>query len=205
MAEFLRFVKPGMDVQQWAPTPDCPAVGVSWYDAAAYCNRLSQEEGIPEEQWCYRPNKDGKYAQEMRVAPGFPDLRGCRLPTEGEWEYACRAGSTAAYAFGEAEELLGRYAWYIINSGGRSHPVGSLRPNDWGLFDLHGNVCEWCQDAFGKTDIEDIKYITDRSVRALRGGAFGNAAVFVRSADRDGHGLAARLGNIGFRPARTCH
>jgi formylglycine-generating enzyme required for sulfatase activity len=209
-AEFRRLVKPGTDVQQWAPTPDCPAVGVSWYEAAEYCNRLSKEEGIPEDQWCYLPNKDGKYAQGMRVVSDCPDRRGYRLPTEGEWEYACRAGSTTAYAFGEAEDLLGRYAWYSGNSGTRSHPVGSLRPNDWGLFDLHGNAWEWCQDRWAqrapkgiqdKTDIEGIK---DQESRALRGGAFCDDAVLVRSAIRVGLGPAVRGDVDGFRPARTC-
>ena len=71
---------------------------------------------------------------------------GYRLPTEEEWEYACRAGSQTGCAHGEAVELLGRHGWVVNNSGGKSHPVASRRTNDWGLYDLHGNAWEWCQD-----------------------------------------------------------
>ena len=141
---------------------------VSWYDAAAYCNWLSEQEGIPKEQWCYEPNKDGKYAEGMKMAPNYLKRTGYRLPTEAEWEYACRAGSEAGYSMGESEDLLGKYGWFQQNSLGKSHPVGSLKSNDLGLFDMHGNAWEWCQDAYkaygkgedGKSS-EDIEIIRD--------------------------------------------
>jgi formylglycine-generating enzyme required for sulfatase activity len=176
---------------------------VSWYDAAAYCNWLSKEEGIPEEQWCYLRNAKGQYAEGMKVAAGYLKRTGYRLPTEAEWEHACRAGSETNWSHGEAEDLLAKYAWYAVNSPSRMQPVGSLRPNDLGLFDLHGNAWEWCQDRYAQwppvvgakwdEDKEDIEDISDRNRRVLRGGAFSISAVNARSAHRDGDGPAIRI------------
>ena len=115
---------------------------VSWYDAAAYCNWLSKEEGIPQDQWCYEETKKGEY----KAAANHLQRTGYRLATEAEWEYACRAGARTGYSYGEPEELLGKYAWFSENSFGKSHPVGQLKPNDLGLFDMHGNAWEWCDD-----------------------------------------------------------
>jgi formylglycine-generating enzyme required for sulfatase activity len=146
--EFLRFRKGHSYSKEYAPKPDCPINGVSWYDAAAYCNWLSKQEGIPEDQWCYAPNEKGEYAVGMKVVAGYLGKAGYRLPTEAEREYACRAGSETPWCFGAGLDLVGKYAWYSGNSAGQSHPVGTLRPNDLGLFDLHGNVWEWCQDRY---------------------------------------------------------
>ena len=112
----------------------------------AYCNWLSEQEGIPKDQWCYEPNDKGEYAEGMKIPADFLQRTGYRLPTEAEWEYACRAGTTSAFGFGEPEELLDRYAWYISNSKNRMWPVGLLKPNGLGLFDMHGNAWEWCHD-----------------------------------------------------------
>jgi formylglycine-generating enzyme required for sulfatase activity len=219
VAEFLRFRKDHEVHKQYAPTPDCPVNMVTWYDAAAYCNWLSKQEGIPEGQWCYLPNERKEYADGMRLAPGHLKRTGYRLPTEAEWEYACRAGSATTWSHGDAEDLLPRYAWYVANSLGKSHPGGTLRPNGLGLFDLHGNAWEWClgrykalRDEGEKKDLqdliiedkEDIKdLISPKESRLLRGGAFYDGAVDVRSSFRHWFVPAFRVVNFGFRPART--
>jgi formylglycine-generating enzyme required for sulfatase activity len=211
--QFLRFRKGYGYSQGYAPSGDCPVCGVTWYDAAAYCNWLSEQEGIPQGQWCYVPNGKGQYGEGMKMAPGYLRLTGYRLPTEAEWEFACRAGAETGYSFGEPEDLLGKYAWYYGNILIQSQPVGKLRPNDLGLFDMHGNAWEWVQDRFkaytktagGKAtkDLEDIFDINSRNSRVLRGGAFGQIALLVRSANRDGGAPASRYISNGFRPART--
>jgi formylglycine-generating enzyme required for sulfatase activity len=211
--QFLQFRMDHKTAKEYAPTGDCPVNMVSWYDAAAYCNWLSEQEGIPKDQWCYLPNEAGKYADGMKMAPNYLQRTGYRLPTEAEWEYACRAGAETGYSFGETEELLGKYAWYSLNSPSRSQPVGKLRPNDQGFFDLHGNDWEWCQDvakAYGKgrdgkatDDVEDTLDIDSRKIRVLRGGSFINQPLLVRSAYRSRYLPANRLGYFGFRPART--
>ncbi len=145
-----------------------------------------------------------------------------RLPTEAEWEYACRAGTTTTYSFGDGESSLRDYAWYRSNSaypqsGGfwsglfkeassYHHPVGEKKPNPWGLYDMHGNVWEWCQDWYGdypSGSVTDPTGAASGSCRVLRGGSFDDRASNGRSAYRINGLPVYRLIFTGFRPART--
>ena len=131
-----------------------------------------------------------------------------RLPTEAEWEYACRAGTTTAYSFGDDESQLGEYAWYQANSRSSTHPVGELKPNAWGLYDMHGNVYEWCQDWHGPYGKETVAIDPTGPVsgrrRVLRGGWYREVLwEGVRSASRANFQPGDRSTNGGFRLART--
>jgi serine/threonine protein kinase/formylglycine-generating enzyme required for sulfatase activity len=198
---------------RFSPTPDCPATSISWYDAAEYCNKLSEKEGINNNQWCYVTKSDGKYEKGMDMAPNYLQRTGYRLPTEAEWEFSCRAGSQTTFSFGEAEEILVKYGWCSPKGSGKAHPVGSLKPNDLGLFDTHGNVWQWCQNAYRPypngdgSKVHDDKdddagVITDAS-RVLRGGSFDYPASVARSAYRYSDVPTGRVSDYGFRPART--
>ena len=125
-----------------------PQSYVSFYLAAGYCNWLSEQAGIPQDQWCYVPNEDGKYAIGMTIPADSIDRIGYRLPTEGEWEFACRSGTETMFHFGSGMELLPKYGWYAGNAEFRAHTVGMLRPNDLGLFDIVGNCSELTQTAY---------------------------------------------------------
>ena len=110
-----------------------------------------------------------------------------RLPTEAEWEYACRAGSTGKYCFGNSERQLGDYAWYDDNSGNKTHPVGQKKPNAWGLYDMHGSVLEWCADWYGEYPPGEVSDPTGPSTgryRVVRGGSWRYYANYSRSANR---------------------
>ncbi len=129
-----------------------------------------------------------------------------RLPTEAEWEYACRAGSTTRFCFGDEEAELEDYAWYEENSEGKTHPVGQKQPNAWGLYDMHGNVWEWCQDWYGDYPagpVTDPRGPDTGEYRVLRGGSWGNDSRNLRSAVRDYNNPDFRHYNFGFRVART--
>ena len=119
---------------------------MTWYEAAEYCNWLSEKEGISADQWCYEPNDQGKFAEGMRAKDKYLTLTGYRLPTEAEWEFACRAGTITRFYFGQNDALLANYAWYRAQQqSDRTWPVASLKPNDFGLFDMLGNVWHWCE------------------------------------------------------------
>ena len=135
-------------------------------------------------------------------AQAFCKWAGCRLPTEAEWEYACRAGSKYKFCFGDDEAKLKEYAWYAKNSGDKTQPVGQKKPNDWGLYDMHGNVWEWCQDWFGaypKEPVADPTGPKKGDFRVLRGGSWNCYPTSLRCASRYGCTPVCRYSLIGFR------
>jgi formylglycine-generating enzyme required for sulfatase activity len=157
-----------------------PVERVSWNDVQVFVQRLNTKE------------ETNKY----------------RLPTEAEWEYSARAGSNSAYTFGGDTNILSQYAWYRKNSGGKTHPVGQLHSNAWELYDMHGNVHEWCQDWF------DRKYYSQSPsnaplgpstglAKALRGGDWGSEDWYCRCASRSLSSPDRRSNRLGFRVIRT--
>jgi formylglycine-generating enzyme required for sulfatase activity len=209
--QFLRFLPQfDHDYMKHYPEPTCPIGGVVWYSAAAYCNWLSKREGIPEDQWCYETNDSG---QVVKFKPNYLSLTGYRLLTEAEWEYACRAGAVTSRYYGKSEDLLGKYGWYFNNSGERTWPVGTKKPNDLGLFDMHGNVFTWCQDSYklysptagtkAIDDTEDFLHIESTKGRVLRGNSFEDHAARARCAYRSRDVPTIPHNDVGFRPART--
>jgi formylglycine-generating enzyme required for sulfatase activity len=159
-----------------------PVERVDWNDAVEFCRKLS---ALPAE-------KKAGYVY--------------RLPTEAEWEYACRAGTKTTYSFGDSESELSDYAWYDGGSEDTTHPVGGKKPNGWGLYDMHGNVFEWCQDWSGKYpsgSTTDPTGAASGSDRVLRGGSWGNSSVFCLSAIRDCLPPGLRRDILGFRVLRS--
>ena len=129
-----------------------------------------------------------------------------RLPTEAEWEFACRAGAQTAYFFGQESNRLGDYAWFKDNASRSTQPVASKKPNAWGLYDMHGNVWEWCTDWYGEYPsgtVTDPRGPARGSSRVLRGGCGGSFSQYCRAADRGGNDPDNPLHHLGFRVART--
>jgi formylglycine-generating enzyme required for sulfatase activity len=164
---------------------DCPVEKVSWEDVQKFIRKLNQKEGAT------------KY----------------RLPTEAQWEYAARAGSNTAFANGDMKETgcgrdphLWEMGWYCGNSGKRTHSVAQKKPNAWGLYDMHGNVWEWCQDWYGaypSGSVTDPEGPPSGVSRVLRGGSWNNNARYCRSANRNRNKPGNRNNNLGFRLAST--
>ncbi len=172
-----------------------PMTRVSWFAAVQFCNRLSQHQGLSP---CYQI--DGTNVQWDHDATGY------RLPTEAEWEYACRAGTQSRWSWGDDERLLERYAWYAANSGGSVQPVGRKAPNPWGLHDMHGNVWEWCGDWHGPYGSHVQTNPTGPLAgrwRVLRGGSFFYPPEFLRSACRDDGLPVDQDDALGFRCVRV--
>jgi formylglycine-generating enzyme required for sulfatase activity len=149
----------------------------------------------------------------MKIRPDALTRTGYRLPTEAEWEYACRSGAATSRYFGVNAELLDRYGWYQATSQDHVWPCGALLPNDLGLFDTLGNVFEWCQDQplLYRPDrdgliIDDLDLRAHTNIdRLLRGGGFHLRAASLRSAGRGYSAPTSFVANFGFRLARTCN
>ena len=156
-----------------------PVENVNWEDAVEFCRRLSE---LPAEQ-----------------AAG----QIYRLPSGAEWEYACRAGTTTVYSFGDDESKLGEYGWYDGNSNSKIHPVGQKKPNSWGLYDMHGNAWEWCQDS-QEDDISEGRVTRPTSsasvsIQVSRGGSWGSSSGGCRTANRFRLVSSYRNDSLGFR------
>jgi len=179
-AQYERFEK-AHERSVYSEGDDTPVVEVSWEDARRYCAWLAAKAQLP-----------------------------IRLPSEAEWECACRTGSDGGFCFGDDEADLGLHAWFKGNSEDRTHPVATKLPNRWGLSDLHGNVWEWCEDAYPPNYVDAPKdgsawtegYGEDER-RVFRGGCWDDSADFCRSANQLGNHAAFRSGCVGFRPAMS--
>jgi formylglycine-generating enzyme required for sulfatase activity len=183
------------------PESDLVQSGVSWYEAARYCNWLSREEGIAEDQWCYKVVQNGT-EEILEVVDNVDERIGYRLPTEIEWDYACRAGSVTPRFYGNSPDLLHQYAWYAKNSNEHRHPPGLLKPNDLGLFDVYGNLWEWCQDRYSRPP----KVAVGKSVApqiAVRGGPFTGRPWYMMSSWKTSGFAPVQNDGIGFRVSRT--
>lgn len=158
-----------------------PVEHVSWNDATEFCRRLT-----------LHAHQEGRLSADLVF----------RLPTEAEWEYVCRAGSTGVYSFGDSSAELGTYAWYRDNSATGTREAGTARANAWGVHDMHGNVREWCLDsyeAYHPYELTDPVSHKNNPFRVSRGGGFRHFAWGCRSADRRGDTLSTRDKALGFR------
>ncbi|HEX4131867.1 MAG TPA: SUMF1/EgtB/PvdO family nonheme iron enzyme [Pirellulales bacterium] len=184
-----------------------PVTQVTWNDAVAFCNWLSEREGLA--PCYYRKNEKSGWTLVSPPAPPAPNLQapapafGYRLPTEAEWEYACRAGTTTQYSFGNDPALLDRYGWFQKNSDKQAQPVGKKLANPFGLFDMHGNVLEWCQDMFdvnlyANSPVDD-PFPTSGYNHLRRGGCWAYPPNDCRSALRASAGAHTRYSFYGFR------
>jgi formylglycine-generating enzyme required for sulfatase activity/serine/threonine protein kinase len=184
----------GVNPSNFKGSDDLPVEEVSWLDAVTFCTKLSKKERRTP---CYRIN-----GKDVTVIAG----NGYRLPTEAEWEYACRAGSNTQYPFGVNKAELGEFAWFSGNAGGKTHPVGQKRPNRWGLYDMLGNVWEWCQDGYdggyyATSPPADPPGPSGAASRVIRGGSWGSNPPYARPACRFMNPLIYRYNSPGLRLA----
>jgi sulfatase modifying factor 1 len=177
----------------------CPVEYITWHEMAEYANALSVADGLTECFTC---------TNGSCTTPNSPyTCDGYRLPTEAEWEYAARAGTDYVYA---GSNTLGDVAWYSSNASSQTHPVAQKLPNDWGLYDMTGNVWEWVWDwydssYYSSSPSSDPEGATSASYRVFRGGCLNNGASLARVAVRYGGTWSGRYDSIGFRLSRTAN
>ncbi len=195
-AEYLKNIGK-LPAKQDRDCPDCPVTLVSWFQAVAYCNMLSQQRNLPK---CYGLDAQGQ------VSFAGTACRGYRLPTEAEWEYAARAGSTKPRYADEIDEI----AWVDINAGLGDvlaiHSVGRKQPNAWGLYDMLGNAAEWVNDwqgPFTSVAVTDPEGPGGGENRVFRGGCYKMPANEARANFRNGYGPKNQVEFLGFRPVRS--
>jgi len=199
-----------------------PIENVSWYDAIEYCNRLSQKEGLTPAYTIDKsrsdPNNKSDYDVVRWLVTWNLNTNGYRLPTEAEWEYACRAGTTTLFNTGnnittDNANYNGNFPYddgsYPFNNKGiyrqRTTPVGNFAPNPWGLYDMHGNVWEWCWDWYGyysSSPQTDPRGAVSGAKRVIRGGSWSHSATDLLSAYRLSNTPSNRLDCSGFRLVR---
>ena len=187
-----------------------PVENVTWYDAIEFCNKLSVREGLTAVYTITGRTPVSGYPITGATVTADFNNNGYRLPTEAQWEYACRAGSTGAYSkdiLGNEVESsnLGEYAWYSANSDNKTHQVGKRTANARRLYDMHGNVWEWCWDRNGAYPNEsktDYAGSASGSARMIRGGSWNYSAEFAVSSSRYFNDPNTRNNNLGFRLAR---
>ncbi|MCY3022169.1 MAG: SUMF1/EgtB/PvdO family nonheme iron enzyme [Planctomycetota bacterium] len=174
-----------------------PVEQVSWDDAQEFCKKLSEKPAAVAHFAKLRGNEFGQQQSGKMLYS---------LPTEAQWEFACRAGSATKYCFGDSDASLGDYAWYSANSASKTHPVGQKKPNAWGLYDMHGNVWEWVQDRYSDKYYQESPPIDPKGPetgtgRVLRGGCWVNDPDFCRAAHRGRYAPGYRYAYFGFRAA----
>jgi formylglycine-generating enzyme required for sulfatase activity len=198
VADFSKFRRNHL-VKRTAANGNFPVQEASWYLTAQYCNWLSKQDGIEMDQWIYEPNAAGSFLDGMTVKATYRELEGYRLPSSEEWEYACRAGTTSTFSFGEPESLIDHYGHTIVTSKGLSQPVGSLLPNRLGLFDMHGSLWEWCLDPPNGR----LSPVRAQGSRVLRGGSYGRRPRNAGSSQAVANPANYKDDFIGFRVARS--
>ncbi len=178
-----------------------PVDTVTWTDAGKYCNLRSRAEGL---EPCYH-EESGTWQCDFKA-------NGYRLPTEAEWEYACRAGTESESYFGSDSRTLNKHAWYTDNSSRQTHVVGQKEPNRWGLYDMYGNVAEWCNDVYAENYYKTSPPQNPRGpekgeIKVLRGGGWQDRADNLRSSWRASDNCsfvdACIMDSTGFRCARN--
>ncbi|MBN1455691.1 MAG: formylglycine-generating enzyme family protein [Methanomicrobia archaeon] len=169
----------GSDPSFFAGDDNLPVEMVSWEDAQEFIREVNVKEGTDT----------------------------YRLPSEAEWEYACRAGTTTRYSFGDSDAQLGEYAWYADTAGNETHPVGEKKPNPWGFYDMHGNVWEWVQDVYNDSytgaPTENSAWAGSDALRVYRGGSWRTVAAYCRSASRGCASPAIHCNDMGFRLVKS--